>query len=566
MKKYLLLIISFIFAYYLLVSQQQYVQNTKHNLAYNTTNTYRASSEDEICIFCHTPHSATKVPLWNRNDPTQTQTYTLYTSSTKNATLTQPDGTSVLCLSCHDGTIALGSVASRSQSITFVSGYTTLPAGRSNLGINLANDHPVSFVYNSALSAADLQLKSPATISVPVKLDANSKMQCTSCHDPHSNANTKFLHVSNLASSLCGYCHVRTYWTNTTHRTSTATWTGSGTNPWLHTSFSPANVANNACENCHNPHNAGGAARLLNYSAEETNCMVCHSGTVASSTKNIQTQLNKTYKHNVAGYSGIHDPTEANIASTMHVECVDCHNPHATRVLSASAPNANGYIEGVKGVSTTGAAVSAITYQYELCYRCHADSQNKPSSPTTRQIAQNNVRLEFDPANPSYHPIETAGKNLNVPSLITPWTTSSKMYCTDCHASDGTGSPKGPHGSTIAQILVDQYNRVDNTSETSTLYALCYKCHSRTSILANNSFKEHSRHISGTKTPCNTCHDPHGISSSQGDGTKNSNLINFNTSNCFPAKSGKLYFEDLGLYTGRCYVKCHNHQHDPSSY
>ena len=96
-------------------------------------------------------------------------------------------------------------------------------------------------------------------------------------------------------------------------------------------------------------------------------------------------------------------------------------------------------------------------YEYEVCYRCHADSPDKPGSPTVRQIAQNNVSLEFDLGNPSFHPVEGAGVNPNVPSLISPLTVSSKIYCSDCHASDGTNSPAGPHGSIYPQILKMQY-------------------------------------------------------------------------------------------------------------
>jgi len=180
-------------------------------------------------------------------------------------------------------------------------------------------------------------------------------------------------------------------------------------------------------------------------------------------------------------------------------------------------------------------------------------------------IAQNNVRLEFDPLNPAYHPIETAGKNPNVPSLITPWTTSSKMYCTDCHASDGTSSPKGPHGSIYPRILKYRYETADSTLYSTAVYDLCFKCHSSTSIMNNASFKYHNYHIN-KRIPCNICHDPHGISSTQGNGTNNSNLINFNTVVVKPSSGGILRFDDQGLYKGRCYMTCHGKNHNPLSY
>jgi len=551
------LILVLVFVSFSILYSQQYVKDTKHNLSSGAiSNPIRASSENEICIFCHTPHSSPKAPLWNRNDPGNS--YTLYNSSTIQATPGQPDGNSVLCLSCHDGTIALGNVSSRSTDIAFINSITTMPAGNTNLSTDLSDDHPISFVYDASLATSDGELKSPSSITSPVHLDVNSKMQCTSCHDPHNDSNSGFLLTTSENSNLCLACHTKSYWSNSTHKTSTATWNSSGNNPWFHTSYTT--VAANACENCHNPHNASGSKRLLNYSNEETNCLNCHNGNVASSSKDIQTELNKTYKHNVAGYTGVHNPTEDNVVSTQHVECVDCHNPHASNATTASAPNANGFIKYVKGVNTNGDAVSSISYEYELCYRCHSTSTWRPSSPTNRVISQNNVMLEFDLSNPSYHPIEGAGANNNVPSLISPLTESSVIYCTDCHASNGTGAPAGPHGSIYPSILKYRYETADNTQESPSNYALCYSCHSRTSILNDESFKKHDKHIRGEDTPCNACHDPHGISHTQGNSTNNSNLINFDT-DIVSSLMGNLYFRDRGTFSGECFLRCHNKNH-----
>jgi hypothetical protein len=113
---------------------------------------------------------------------------------------------------------------------------------------------------------------------------------------------------------------------------------------------------------------------------------------------------------------------------------------------------------------------------------------------------------------------------------------------------------------------VKQNLTANNTPESAAAYALCYSCHSRTSIMSDNSFKEHSKHIQGEDTPCNACHDPHGISSTQGNSTNNSNLINFDVSFISPSSSGILRFDDQGLYHGRCYMTCHGKNHNPLSY
>jgi predicted CXXCH cytochrome family protein len=481
----------------------------------------------------------------------------LYSSSTLQAVPGQPDGSSVLCLSCHDGTIALGNVISRPADISFSGGVTRMPAGHTNLTTDLSDDHPVSFLYNSALSVADGQLKDPASISYPVTLEKN-KVQCTSCHDAHNNIYGKFLVTTNEFSGLCFKCHDRTYWSASSHNTSTKTWTGTGTNPWQHTAYT--NVASNACESCHNPHNAGGKKRLMNYLAEENNCLNCHDGNVAS--KNIKTEFSKPYIHNVYGYTGTHDANEPALVSTMHVECEDCHNPHAVKQLAATAPSVNGFNTGVLGINQAGNSVKPAQYEYEICYRCHADSPTKPASRTTRAIAQNNVRLEFDMTGPSFHPVVGAGKNTACPSLIRPaYTESSKIYCSDCHASNGPGAPAGPHGSIYLSILKYRYDKADNTVESASAYELCYSCHDRTSILGDNSFREHSKHVESVRAPCNACHDPHGISASQGNTTNNSHLINFDRSIVTADASGNLKYVSTGTTSGYCLLRCHSKPH-----
>ncbi len=533
----------------------QSIVNTVHNLSATGPGDVKATTESEVCIFCHTPHnSLPSSPLWNKDDPGYT--YTLYHSSTIQAVPGQPDGSSILCLSCHDGTTALGSVLSRVSDIDFAGGITSIPAGSANMSTDLADDHPVSFDYTTGLAAADGQLKDPTAIIPPVSL-VNGRMQCTSCHDPHRNLTNDFLRVTNQFSELCFSCHDRDFWSFSTHGTSTATWNGNGTDPWPHTGYQ--NVAENACENCHNPHNAGNGQRLLNTLAEEGNCLACHNGNVAST--NIVAQLAKPYLHNVYGYNLEHDADEDPLVLSMHVECEDCHNPHAVNSTPAIAPAANGFLTGVAGVNQSGNPVDPIQHAFELCYRCHADSPSKPASLTTRQIEQNNVRLEFDPANPSHHAVNSTGTNPNVPSLIAPLTESSIIYCTDCHASDGTGSPAGPHGSIFPGQLKYRYLTADKTVESPSAYELCYSCHSRTSILNDESFDDHDKHIRDLETPCNACHDPHGISHTQGNSTNNAHLINFDLDIVSPHFSGALRYESTGLFAGSCYLNCHDRNH-----
>ncbi len=547
------------------ISFGQSVVNTVHNLSASGPGSVKAVSESEICIFCHTPHSSSSLkPLWNKNS--SGVFYTLYSSSSLQSTPGQPNGSSVLCLSCHDGTVALGDVISRSTVIDFNSGITYLPPGTSELGSDLHDDHPISFLYNSTVSANDGELADPASLN-SVGLE-DEYLQCVSCHDPHNNDFGDFLVMSNSHSALCTTCHTKTGWESSSHSLSSATWNGSGDNPWFHTDYT--SVAENGCENCHTPHNSESSSKIMNYAQEENNCLVCHNGNVAST--DIQSQINKSYSHDVFAYQSIHDTEENSLVQTIHVECEDCHNPHEVNNNSASAPNASGYISGVKGVDNSGNPVTRISYQYELCYRCHTETSGMPGSPTTRLMEQNNVRLEFASTNPSFHPIEAAGASSNVPSLISPYTESSIIYCTDCHADDGSSSPAGPHGSIYPHILKYNYQTTDGTVESAQNYELCYSCHDRDIILdtsTNFGYRVHYVHIVEENTPCNVCHDPHGVNGSQvvnGTGTR---LINFDLSVVNPNRDGELYFSDGNDdvdFSGSCYLECHGQQHRPKTY
>jgi predicted CXXCH cytochrome family protein len=540
---------------------------SKHDLSASGPGTIKATAESEVCMFCHTPHRGTgETPLWNHT--LSSVTYTPYSSSTARANIGQPTGSSKLCLSCHDGTVALGMVASRSTAIEMQGGITTMPTGPANLGTDLSDDHPISFAYDNALASANGELRDPGSLTEKVRLDQNHEMQCTSCHDPHDNQFGKFLVRDNTASALCVTCHAPNAWQDSSHRLSNKTWNGTGINPWPHTSATT--VAANACENCHAPHNAGTRPRLLNFASEEQNCFSCHSGTVAA--KNLQPEFDKFSVHPVLSTTGVHDPLEDPVNPPRHVECADCHNPHASKSTPGTAPTASGALAGVKGVTSAGTVINPLVAEYELCFRCHADSVGRGPARVNRLIAQTNKRFQFDPSNASYHPVEAAGKNANVPSLIPPLTASSRMYCSDCHNNDqgpnaGGSGPNGPHGSAYIPLLERQQILADGTAESIGNYALCYKCHDRDSILADQSFRAtntqgqdrgHRFHIVDQKAACSTCHDSHGL-------REQARLINFNRDYVTPSSNGRLEFVSTGTFSGNCSLTCHGTADHPAT-
>jgi len=184
----------------------------------------------EICRVCHIPHDNERSDstyaaglLWNHE--LSTVTYTMY-DNTWSPTIdgsvdSAPTGATKLCLSCHDGSVALDSFDKYAGSPTtnkIQSIYSGQIAGfkiPANNG-TLAGTHPVSIVYDDA---ADTGLRNPASTTIGSSGDViddvleDGKVQCSSCHDVHDQdavGGTHLLRVANGSgnpSGLCLTCH-----------------------------------------------------------------------------------------------------------------------------------------------------------------------------------------------------------------------------------------------------------------------------------------------------------------------------------------------------------------------
>ena len=547
---------------------QTQIAHTVHNLSPSGPGKIRENQAAGVCIFCHTPHNAKPTrALWNRELPGIT--YKLYESSTLKAQVAQPTGSSRLCLSCHDGILALSELRVQDSSVRLA----TLGrlAGSTSLGVDLSNDHPVSFLYNSALALRTGDLVDPVALPSTAPLESG-EMQCSSCHDPHEDRRANFLRIDSEFAKSCTVCHRQHYWRDSSHATSSATWHGGGQKPWPTDGF--ASVAENACLNCHRVHGAAHPEWLLAQPIEENNCTICHSGGVAR--EDIAQEFFKPSHHSVEARQWIHDPGENPANMPMHVTCVDCHNPHAATasVQSASVQSAPmtvpGAIRGVSGITMGGASIKEAAFEYEICFKCHG--MGEPSTPgILRREITRNIRLKVNPDNPSYHPIAAPGKNRRILGLMVPYIASSVLSCIDCHNNDQWtlrgSAPRGPHGSRFEPILQMEYDSMDPSPESYSGYALCYKCHDRSALLFGFGGFPHKQHVVDQRTSCAVCHDAHGS-------RQNAHLINFMTLGLVgnvvvrPSKSGRLdYVPDPARPGhGLCYLNCHGVEHNPQSY
>ena len=159
-----------------LFSNQGTVGNTRHNLTQRqpggggpegvfmdrTRNDY-----NEVCVYCHTPHGAnvsTSAPLWNRTMTVTTyQTYDLLNTASLTQPVTQPGVSSLTCLSCHDGQVAVDSIINMPGS------------GRVNTAANRDT------VQNTAFLDSWVNPRGPDTTS-----HGRIGTECMGCHNPAS--------------------------------------------------------------------------------------------------------------------------------------------------------------------------------------------------------------------------------------------------------------------------------------------------------------------------------------------------------------------------------------------
>ncbi len=401
------------------------VRNTLHNLSSSGPGTVKAAGESEICVFCHTPHGAdtSQTPLWNKT--LAAKTYTVYTSNSldaetiKNASLDQPMGSSKLCLSCHDGAMALGSVrvlrgVNNPATIGVANtgaggimppgsgtttGYTrNIGAGSlgQTTGFDLTNDHPISVTYDSGLSNRDGELRAPnasqqSTILVnstnplfgkraagqsanrpvlplePTGASGAGQVQCTTCHDPHikgdgtdlsNEGNIKFLRRPRVQTVQPTYVDGQ------------AVYGDSG---------------NIICLACHDKGLQGLGGNSWNYSA--------HANSLVAT---------PTYRAAAA--------TTRNLPTTIQVwqaSCLNCHDTHTVtgsrRLLREGTDATPGTALSAGGFKAGGS--SALE---ETCYQCHRDAAGSILATST---SVPDIRSDFNIANGYYMPITSANQD-----------------------------------------------------------------------------------------------------------------------------------------------------------
>lgn len=409
----------------------------------------------------------------------------------------------------------------------------------------------------------------------------------------------------------------------------------------------PYTVTTDQCATCHRAHTASGSA-LINDSTQGSLCLTCHNGT--GSAQNVAGQYSDPtipvndpttrsyFRHNTNGDANhtLAVDDEFTGVFNRHSVCADCHNPHEARATNAtqatvSTPWApSGRLAAVSGLQvvngqpgtsptysflTGKTPATSMTAEYQLCMKCHSGNTvllSNAGRPPSQYVLDK--ALEFNPANPSFHPVEGPGTNqtaamqrslTDVYGTLRRWTldTTGTVRCTNCHtggnavASDVAVDGDLPaHVSPNRSLLIANYkDRVLSTklvAYNTNDFALCFTCHSERPFAQNaatntTNFSFHRFHVAGIDnkgtggtdidTPgdgqgnatCSECHFRlHSTMFTVGQ-SPNKRLVNFSP-NVLPL-NGVLRFTLLPLGTngvshGTCTLVCHGVDHDAKRY
>jgi predicted CXXCH cytochrome family protein len=227
------------------------IATSKHNFQLQTNAVHvdpsAAGVEDGLCVFCHTPHKgASSLLLWNHQFSTNSYSWKDVVAGKTTGGTSYPanlqswSGSTRKCLSCHDGTVSVGTLywsnATANPSVAMAGADQSAGAINNPAYViplfsdraDLSGNHPVGVpysygqtasTYNGITTGPDVRLAQwvPAPTGVKIfgaggggaPVAGAAGIECASCHDPHGTGNSFFLRVAKSGSQLCLACHIK---------------------------------------------------------------------------------------------------------------------------------------------------------------------------------------------------------------------------------------------------------------------------------------------------------------------------------------------------------------------
>ncbi len=204
-----------------------------------------------LCTFCHTPHKGlSTLLLWNHKLSVNTFSWDVpNTTAGTNFPTFKGDtykGPTAKCLSCHDGSVAIGDVNWWNGGAASLDNTKIVQGDSHNVGFGgaMAGNHPVAMPYpylgavntyngsttsKNALAgygyvAAEWQLTPVAPVTVYNDDGAGNitggpaatktGIECSSCHDPHNKASVDDMFLrgamkGTTTAYICLKCHIK---------------------------------------------------------------------------------------------------------------------------------------------------------------------------------------------------------------------------------------------------------------------------------------------------------------------------------------------------------------------
>jgi len=361
-----------------------------------------------------------------------------------------------------------------------------------------------------------------------------------------------------------------------------------------------AALAHQSCAACHKNHRTtAGSAKQAGRSTDQL-CLTCHEGLNPTPTTDGAPKL-PAWTGQGSGHlkdrftsrrAGTYTRTVRSGGKTVQLaqDCSGCHDTHGKErgKLRATAFDARGQLLARRPQSVA-----------EICFGCHAGPEAAPLTSGIGDLGQ-----LFTKGAASSHGLgSTAAARPDLPSLRTS-AFQGRLDCTSCHDNPEASGARGPHASTYPSLLKAAYGREkdaarlgDRTND------LCFLCHDKQSILANQSFSFHRQHLTGftdsgssaatrrapsvseaasvlgirslkdlrpgrsgafmpgygDPTPCATCHASHGS-------LRQASLVEFDRSVVTFSSVGSITFQRSGLGHGTCTLSCHGYDHVQTRY
>lgn len=389
----------------------------------------------------------------------------------------------------------------------------------------------------------------------------------------------------------------------------------------------PYTLTDTECATCHRSHNGESENLLPNPSIDSNLCFNCHDGSTASPdilsqytdpdvpANNPSTGTIYSHPALIPSTHSAGSNDEFHNVLNRQSDCVDCHNSHSESSTLASE-TANGYAAsgsltnisgvGIVGDSRTLTWKDSITYEYELCYKCHSSYTVLPTAPP-----ETDQSAEFNPANPSFHPVERVGRNSSAamvssltgtsPYKLWNFGTGDTIRCLNCHGDYRLANPASPppanallapHTSVNPGLLMNNFRdrllKSSGENYAASDFALCYQCHSEAPFADttadprdDTNFRFHGFHLNdiadigsgGTDITnpgdgqgnalCSECHfQSHGQEANARGNESGAGLVNF-APDVQPNSVGSLKW-DPSVQT--CDLTCHGADHIAASY